>query len=181
MKIKDLIIVLLIIIIIALTGILISQIIKTNESNEPNQIEENSDVNKDNSNSDNNSGKETNDNTTNKDDNKYSLLGKYVITYTDKTPKDYLGNTPSELTLNEDNTFNFKFNNCEGMVDITGTYEINGNTFTLIDTFDYSGNKKEPTFTIVSNDEFYLNETFACIQMTYDDYEKGYGSFKKVD
>lgn len=181
MKRKNLIIVLLIIIIIVLSGLLIWQNLKLNENNklkEPDQEQNNNEQNQDVS--DKNDGNDQEQGISNQDDNNYSLIGKYVVTYTDSTPNDVKGNVPSELILNQDNTFNFKYNNCDDFYTATGTFEINGNKLVLSNLSKPINSNNTIIFTIVSNNEIYLNTFIGCI---IDDkaFENGYGSFKKVD
>lgn len=116
----------------------------------------------------------------------FILNGKYVVTYNDKTPKDYKANTPSTLIINSDNTFIFNYNACADMQDLNGDYEIIDNKLILSNyktrnQYEISSVLPETlSFTIISNDEIYLNDFLGCV-IDSNDYDKGYGSFKKTE
>lgn len=109
-----------------------------------------------------------------------SLIGKYVITYSDIAPIDIKNNLPSELILNHDNTFNFRYNNCDDFYIITGEFKINGEKLVLSNLSKPINNYNTISFNIVSNNELYLNNFIGCV-INYNEYQKGYGSFKKID
>ena len=116
---------------------------------------------------------------TEENNNNNNISGNYIITYTDKTPKDIKANVASTLIINSDATFLFKYNNCDIMPEISGKYEIKDDILTLLDTANINQGKNI-TFTIVSNNEIYLNDSIGCV-INAQEYQKGNGSFKKTN
>lgn len=112
-------------------------------------------------------------------ENNTNISGNYIVTYTDKATEAAKANVKSTLTINSDATFLFQYNNCDMMQEISGKYEIKDNILTLLDT-DKIKYGKNITFTIVSNDEIYLNDSIGCV-LSAQEYQKGYGSFKKTN
>ena len=118
---------------------------------------------------DNNSSKTNNENTntTDNENKDFTSNGTYVVTYTDKAiENDYATSVPSILTIHKDNTYEFLYNRCDQIVLVKGNYEVKG-----LD--------KDLTFTIVNDNEVYLNEWLSCT-IGKEDYNNGYGSFKKI-
>ena len=102
-----------------------------------------------------------------------NYIGTYTLKLKDNAPDDVKGAAPSQLTLNEDNTFSFTANMCNGMLAIKGNYSVNDGTIVLENlksredyqsTVDLNLRGKDTLeFKIVSENEIYLvNEMFAC-------------------
>lgn len=90
------------------------------------------------------------------------MIGTFKIIYKDPT-SEVADNKASTITLKSDNTFTFNANLCAGMIDIQGKYTISNNKMTFNNLkSDYPDMIEEQfstiQFTIVSNDEFYLND-----------------------
>ena len=119
-------------------------------------------------------------NTTEGENKDFTSNGTYVVTYTDKGIENGLtASVPSTLTLNEDKSYVFLYNRCDQMVLVKGNYEVKDNVITLVDSKTTTHNNEDLTFTIVNDNEIYLNEFYSCT-ISKDDYNNGLGSFKKI-
>lgn len=171
MKKENIIVTILIIIIIAL-GISIFLVfnkynMNNRKNNEPNNTEKDQENNDENIPGDNPI-----------EDNVKLKSGTYHLTFKDTAPDDFKANTPSTIVINDDSTFTYKYNKCEYMEDIKGTYSIDDNNNMKFTNLEITGpyeisslNVDTINFTLLSNGEFYINsDVFLGCETTGNQY-----------